>query len=152
MSVLSVHGMMETMQHVLLDNTEAKKVYAWFSQIFQVSVIASGTILERFRSWIYSSDFLKTGHVRVLIPMLISWFVWLARNNAKYDKEVIKADKIILRVLNFIFISHKEKPFERNMWMGDLKVAKLWNIGFKPRLINGPKLFTGNHLTMVYLK
>lgn len=117
-----------------------------------MSVIANGTILERFRSWIYSSDFLKTGHVRVLIPMLISWFVWLARNNAKYDKEVIKADKIILRVLNFIFISHKEKPFERNMWMGDLKVAKLWNIGFKPRLINGPKLFTGNHLTMVYLK
>lgn len=56
---------------MILDNKEAKKVWDHFNAIFQVNCSDLGDIQARVRTWNHSSDFVKKGHVRVFIPIII---------------------------------------------------------------------------------
>ncbi|KAL2503882.1 Uncharacterized protein Adt_19503 [Abeliophyllum distichum] len=37
----------------------------------------------RFQSWRFSGQFVRQGHIRTIVPLLILWFTWIARNDAK---------------------------------------------------------------------
>lgn len=66
--------------------------------------------------------------------------MWLPRNKAKYDGIIIKAESVILKVTNLVFLTHKASPHDKALWKGDLRVAKLWNICFTPPVLKRTKI------------
>lgn len=74
-----------------------------------------------FKNWILSSTHVERGHIRILIPMLIGWYSWLARNEAKFHSSPIKAEVIIGKIIMFITDAHVAKAYKMKMWAGDLK-------------------------------
>lgn len=88
----------KTISHVLLYNLEIQKVWQWFAHLFQVNIRDWDTCNMRFKRWILSSKQEKQGHIRILIPMFIGWFAWLARNDAKYNQVPILAENIIIKI------------------------------------------------------
>lgn len=96
--------------------------------------------MERFRSWLHSSGNILKDHIRILIPILIGWYVWLARNDAKNKGIRIRSESIILKIRNHIFLNHQAKSFSRDFWKGDLSIAASWNISFPPAKVIRTKL------------
>lgn len=85
-------------------------------------------MLGRFKSWIFSSDLVGKNHIRILIPILIGWFAWLARNESKHKGKKITAASMIFKIMNFIHLSQSAKSFSRDFWRGDIDIAASWNI------------------------
>ena len=122
----------ETIMHVLLFNTEVHKVWVWFSGLFQVQLSPHANVISRYKHWLYSSDYAGKNHIRTLVPILIGWFSWLARNEAKHKGKAIRSEAIILKIMNFIQLSHMAKPFERSFWLGDFQIAEHWLLNIAP--------------------
>lgn len=80
----------ETSLHVLLHNNEVNKVWKWFSDIFQITLLTHRSIQSRFKSWITSTDHMKYHHIRKLLPVLIGWFSWRARNDPSIEPNPFK--------------------------------------------------------------
>lgn len=80
------------------------------------TIIDNQTLLARFRSC-------QTWTCKILHTFLISWFMWLARNKAKFDGVKINSDSVIMRIMNLLCITHQAKSFERFQWAGDLRIA-----------------------------
>lgn len=80
------------------------------------------------KNWILSSTHVERRHLMILIPMLIVWYSWLVRNEAKFHASPIKVEVIIGKIMKFITDAHFAKAYKIKMWIGDLQVAHLWNI------------------------
>lgn len=89
----------ETLEHVLLFNKEAEKVWVLFSNLFVVPCSNTHTLFSRFCAWWNSSYKVKKVHIRVIISVLIAWFLWKARNASKYPNKKIRAFIVISQVL-----------------------------------------------------
>ncbi|KAG8370014.1 hypothetical protein BUALT_Bualt14G0073500 [Buddleja alternifolia] len=59
--------------------------------------------------WINSSSFSHQVHIRSIIPFLVLWFTWCARNDKKYRNLAFSADKIISKVLAHLHLITKCK-------------------------------------------
>lgn len=69
-----------------------------------------------------SSDNLFGGRIRSIIPLLIGWYAWLARNEAKYEGKKIKADLMFRKLwLSYIFYT-MGSPFEDKLGQGICKL------------------------------
>ena len=90
---------LETIDHVILHNKEVHKAWKWFSNHFVVPCLPSHSVVARYNAWLYSTDLVKKGHIRTIIPMLIAWYSWLSRNEAKYNNKKITAFGIITLVM-----------------------------------------------------
>ena len=90
------------------------------------------SVSDRVKNWFCSSNVICRGHVRTLIHLLILWYSWLARNNAKHRNLKMDSVLIIQKVIAFLQLSHQAKPFDKSLWKGDYQIAFLWNIGFPP--------------------
>lgn len=66
------------------------------------------------------------GSTRVFLPMLIGWYDWLARNEAKYEIVPISSEKIISKILKHLQESHSTKAYKCSMWRGDVQIAGSW--------------------------
>lgn len=133
-------------------------MWACFSATYQVPLLRHNSISNRFRSWMFSTDHVKKHHIRLLIPVIIGWYVWLARNDAKHRNTPLLAEKIIIRVKNHILQYHRSKPFSRHFWASDLSIATSWHIHLpglskvKPKCSNGINLlYTGLRSTQMEL-
>lgn len=117
----------ESINHVIVFNKEICNVWEWFSTIFNVQVINHNSVLERFKSWVSSSDDIGKNHIRILIPILIDWFAWTSRNDIKHNGDKISAIAIIFKIMNLIHLIHSAKPFSKAFWKGDLVVVGSWD-------------------------
>lgn len=85
---------LEYVNHVMISNDEVWKVWRWFARIFQVQINWQMQVSHLFRAWSVSSDYVTDGHIRIIIPLVVGWYVWLARNAAKYEGNKIKSELI----------------------------------------------------------
>lgn len=135
----------ESIHHVMLENDEVQRVWNWYAALFQVTIREEDSCLQRFSAWIHSSQLVGKGHIRILLPMLIGWYSWKARNDAKFNKLPIKANVIIKNIQARLCSLHLAKPFNVMMWEGDLQLASSWQIHFiAPRI--------GRNIPMVWSK
>lgn len=59
-------------------------VWQHFGALFQITMSAGESVRQRFLRWRYSGQFARIGHIRIIIPLLIFWFIWTERNDAKH--------------------------------------------------------------------
>ncbi|KAL2464859.1 Uncharacterized protein Adt_40710 [Abeliophyllum distichum] len=73
----------ETFQHLFIDSPTTDIVWRHFADIFHITLRPFEGFQYRFQTWRFSGQFVSTGHIRTIIPLLILWFLWTARNDAK---------------------------------------------------------------------
>ncbi|KAL2466211.1 Uncharacterized protein Adt_42062 [Abeliophyllum distichum] len=138
----------ETIQHVFIDGPVAHQVWQHFSSIFGISLKVGEMLQHRFQTWRFSGQFFRSGHIRTIIPLLVLWFIWTVRNDAKHRRIGMEPNRIIRRVHHTISLLHTGKLFQFVHWSGDLDLAPhfgitlisptpnplLWFIGVSRRL------------------
>ncbi|KAL2497742.1 Uncharacterized protein Adt_23292 [Abeliophyllum distichum] len=118
----------ETIQHVFIDSLVAHQVWQHFSTIFGIPLKVGEMLQHRFQTWKFSGQFFKGGHIRTIILLLVLWFIWTARNDAKHHRIGIEPSRIIWRVHHTIFLLYTGKLFQFVHWRGDLDLAPHFGI------------------------
>ncbi|KAI0493539.1 hypothetical protein KFK09_023657 [Dendrobium nobile] len=86
---------LETVHHVFVSSPIAVKVWNYFEEIFHVN--GGGptcSVFNLLEVWMVSVK----GHVRNVIPLLIIWFIWLARNDSRFNDVGMNHLTIIARI------------------------------------------------------
>ncbi|KAL2475249.1 Uncharacterized protein Adt_35985 [Abeliophyllum distichum] len=78
--------------------------------------------------WRFSGQFVSTGHIRTIIPLLILWFIWTARNDAKHRDIAMDPRRIIWRVYHTISLLHTGRLFRHIHWRGDMDIAPIFGV------------------------
>ncbi|KAL2526562.1 RNase H domain-containing protein [Abeliophyllum distichum] len=74
----------ETIQHLFIDSPIAVHVWEHFYDIFHITLRPLESFQYRFQAWRFSGQFVRQGHIRTIVPILILWYIWTARNYMKY--------------------------------------------------------------------
>ncbi|KAL0447058.1 UNVERIFIED_CONTAM: hypothetical protein Slati_1833700 [Sesamum latifolium] len=109
----------ETIEHLFLNSSSVKEVWIYFGNLFKLQPPQTDFISIMFHFWKLSSPYVKRGHVRLLIPLLIFWFTWTMRNEAKSNDVRFTSSAIIRRVMAYLWKLYKAKCFKLVHWRGD---------------------------------
>lgn len=95
---------------------------------FNLPMAHHSSVIRRFKSWLNSSNCVARNHVRICIPVMIGWYSWLARNDAKHNGKKITASSIIIKVMNNLYLIQAALPMSRDFWRVNHSIAALWSI------------------------
>ncbi|KAL2512776.1 Uncharacterized protein Adt_18376 [Abeliophyllum distichum] len=130
----------ETIQHVFIDSPMAHQVWQHFLAIFGISLKVGEMLQHRFQTWRFSSQFVKGGHIRTIISLLVLWFIWTARNDVKHRRISMEPSRIIWRVHHTIFLLHTGKLFQFVHWHGNFDLTPHFGITLISPTPNPPTL------------
>ncbi|KAL2542518.1 Uncharacterized protein Adt_03496 [Abeliophyllum distichum] len=130
----------ETIQHVFIDSPVAHQVWHHFSSIFGIPLKVGEMLQHRFQTWRFSCQFVRSGHIHTIIPLLVLWFIWTAKNDAKNRGIGMEPSRIIWRVHHTISLLHTGKLFQFVHWRGDLDLAPHFGITLISPTPNPPTL------------
>lgn len=108
----------ESFEHLFLGSNQAKRIWQHFSHIFGFSVPLTSCVRIMFQFWKLSTPFSFKFHITVLIPCLIFWFIWCARNDSKHRGIVFSSDKIIGQIYMYLQNISQGKHFDFRVWRG----------------------------------
>ncbi|KAL2455081.1 RNase H domain-containing protein [Abeliophyllum distichum] len=86
------------------------------------------TIQHLFIDSCIANQFVRQGHIRTIVPLLILWFIWTARNDAKYQDISMEPKRIIWKVYHTISLLHTGHLFRVIHWRGDMDITPLFGI------------------------
>ncbi|EOY08794.1 Uncharacterized protein TCM_023960 [Theobroma cacao] len=92
----------ESLLHVIWEGTVAQQVWNFFAKFFQIYVHNPQNVLHILHPWYYSGDYVKPGHIRILLPLLIMWFLWVERNDAKHKELKMYPNRVIWRIMRML--------------------------------------------------
>ncbi|KAL0917621.1 hypothetical protein M5K25_012695 [Dendrobium thyrsiflorum] len=115
----------ETLIHVFITGPIAMKVWLHFDAILDNNYFYSfSNILDVLHTW-----FVRTkGHIRNIIPVLIIWFLWKARNAAKHDGKTMEAMAIIVSIYDKVSELHMAKLLKQSCFKNAQSVAGCFGI------------------------
>lgn len=118
----------ETEDHLFWSSGLAQSIWSFFFNLFHIRRPRELEWNNIHAYWRGSHGRLKYGHIRTLIPTLVLWFIWAARNDARHRDIPMNKNKIIDKVRNYICDLFSQVPKRSVAWQGDDLVAKLWGI------------------------
>ncbi|KAL2491531.1 Uncharacterized protein Adt_27159 [Abeliophyllum distichum] len=131
---------METIQHVFIDSPMAHQVWQHFSAIFSILLKVGEMLQHRFQTWKFSGQFVKGCHIRIIIPLLVLWFIWTTRNDVKHRRIGMEPSHIVWWAITLFFLLHTGKLFQFVHWRGDLDLAPHFGITLISPTPNSPTL------------
>ncbi|KAL0386078.1 UNVERIFIED_CONTAM: hypothetical protein Sradi_3002100 [Sesamum radiatum] len=114
----------ESLSHLFLNSLPVREVWSFFGTLFGPSPPKTEHISTILQFWKYSSPFSSRGHIRLLIPMLIMWNTWKARNNAKFNAVRFSPQGIIKSVLSYLWRLYRSCALSFQHWKGDVEVGR----------------------------
>ncbi|KAL2475340.1 Uncharacterized protein Adt_36076 [Abeliophyllum distichum] len=130
----------ETIQYLFIDSCIANQVWRHFFDIFHVTLRPMEGFQYCFQSWRFSGQFVRQGHIRTIVPLLILWFIWTARNDAKYQDISMEPKRIIWKVYHTISLLHTSHLFRVIHWRGDMDITPLFGISLTTPSLPPPVL------------
>ncbi|XP_022853772.1 uncharacterized protein LOC111375202 [Olea europaea var. sylvestris] len=118
----------ETINHIFTSNRISDQVWQHFGDIFLIPMTSGEGVRQRFQRWRYSGQHVSRGHICTIIPLLIFWFLWTERNDAKHRGVHMVANCIIWRVYRMISFLHMAGLFRVVHWRGDVSLAPFFGI------------------------
>ncbi|KAI3459158.1 hypothetical protein Pfo_015821 [Paulownia fortunei] len=71
-----------------------------------------------------STPYANSSHIRTLIPLLILWFLWTERNDAKFRNKGFYSHRVIWKTYKHLYYLFKCRKLDRKLWRGDMTTAK----------------------------
>ncbi|KAL0909994.1 hypothetical protein M5K25_020913 [Dendrobium thyrsiflorum] len=119
----------ENINHVFMQGPVAMKVWIHFNNMFKVlSTTHFNNVGDLLKGWFTPTK----GHIRNIIPVLICWFLWSSRNNAKHENIKMDASTIISKVKNKVFQLFVAKLLKADSFNGFHNVACEFGLVFGP--------------------
>ncbi|KAI0494122.1 hypothetical protein KFK09_024253 [Dendrobium nobile] len=84
----------EDIDHLFVNGLIAKNVWSYFNNISDKNDMLIDSLILMFHNWCHP----KKGHLFNLIPILIIWYIWNSRNQAKHENCKMDAIDIIEKV------------------------------------------------------
>ncbi|KAL2486966.1 RNase H domain-containing protein [Abeliophyllum distichum] len=94
----------------------------------------------RFQYWCFSGQFVRQGQICTIVPLLIFWFIWTTRNDAKYQDISMESKQIISKVYHTIPLLHTSRLFRIIHWHGDMDITPLFGISLTTPSLPPPVL------------
>ncbi|KAL0400828.1 UNVERIFIED_CONTAM: putative ribonuclease H protein [Sesamum latifolium] len=130
----------ETVQHLFLNGTVAREVWLYFGTLFSLIPPHTEYISTMIHAWRLSSPFVKNGHIRLLLPILILWSMWRMRNEAKFNDARFSSCRIIRQVSSYLTRIYKAGCMKSVQWKGDLVIASKMGFVFSKSVVLNPKI------------
>ncbi|KAI0491773.1 hypothetical protein KFK09_026033 [Dendrobium nobile] len=117
----------ETIDHIFISSPIAQTVWTYFGNIANKPYSAiNNDFMSVSKNWFHVSK----GHIFNLIPILIVWFIWKSRNEAKHNAISMDAMAIVSNVKYKINQMHSYKLISKKHFSNCIHLAKLLGINF----------------------
>ncbi|KAL0449157.1 UNVERIFIED_CONTAM: hypothetical protein Slati_1472100 [Sesamum latifolium] len=113
----------ETLQHLFLKSNTTVVVWRHFGSLFAVALPEVEFASTMLQYWKLSSPFFCKGHVRSLIPVLVLWFIWNMRNQAKHNDVIFRPNTVIRNVYNYLWRLYQAGALRAVHWKGDRDIV-----------------------------
>ncbi|GAA0172418.1 hypothetical protein LIER_41331 [Lithospermum erythrorhizon] len=124
---------LETLQHVFFGSPTAFNIWSYYAELFGIIPSDINNVAQALTVWSLSTD--TPGHIRHIVPILILWALWEARNKAKHGERQYSFQAIKKRIDNIIHYIGRADLLHYKHWRGDYNVAVLFKIPVqKPQL------------------
>ncbi|KAG6469541.1 hypothetical protein ZIOFF_070470 [Zingiber officinale] len=120
----------ESWEHLFYGSPVAGEVWGYFGHLFGVG---SWRAME---SWRAGTAWSSTGSVREIIPLLIFWFLWTARNDSKHRGLRPEGQKIIRQITQYLRVGMASGIIKPRHWRGDISAAQAMVIQVRIRTLH----------------
>ncbi|KAI0518958.1 hypothetical protein KFK09_006397 [Dendrobium nobile] len=111
----------ESIDHLFVNGLIAQKVWTYFGGLANKTLnTPHNNFISILKSWVHVSK----GHIFNLIPLLIVWYIWKARNDAKHNVIKMEASNIISNVRHKILQLHSYNLLYGKNFINCLELAK----------------------------
>ncbi|KAI0498937.1 hypothetical protein KFK09_019835 [Dendrobium nobile] len=86
----------ESNQHIFVTSLTARHVWNHFGNLANLVLSYNGNLQDILNTWFIKGK----GHILNLIPILIIWYLWKARNEFKHEGIKVNANQIIANIRN----------------------------------------------------
>ncbi|GAA0170509.1 reverse transcriptase [Lithospermum erythrorhizon] len=128
----------ESIDHVFFKNTIAYNIWRLFAEIFGASNEEIHNTHQAIKVWSLSSP--SKGHIRHIVPIIILWVFWEARNKKKHTGRDYSFQLIRKRIQNFILNLGRAELMQYKHWKGNLYVAVSLSIPILQKRKNKPQI------------
>ncbi|KAL0301642.1 UNVERIFIED_CONTAM: hypothetical protein Sradi_6441000 [Sesamum radiatum] len=119
----------ETQEHLFLLSEKSQLVWRHFADLFNLQIPQTANICHMVQAWKFSTAFDHASHIRLVLPILILWFIWTERNDSKHRHMGFQSKRVIWRIHNYLWCLHVSKELGPKQWRGDMHVAA--KLGFQ---------------------
>ncbi|KAG6538552.1 hypothetical protein ZIOFF_003676 [Zingiber officinale] len=120
----------ESWEHLFYGSLVAGDVWGYFGHLFGVG---SWRAME---SWRAGTAWSSTGSVREIIPLLIFWFLWTARNDSKHRGLRPEGQKIIRQITQYLRVGMASGIIKPRHWRGAISAAQAMVIQVRIRTLH----------------
>lgn len=92
----------ESVRHLFFEGAVAQQVWGYFFTYFGLQVYPHTCLSSMVMQWSFSSPRGSLSHARCLIPIVVIWFMWRARNEARFQGLPMHAEKILYNIRSSI--------------------------------------------------
>lgn len=105
--------------HLFLEGHVAQQVWEHFHNVFGMQLTSSihGVAL-RIMTWYLSAP--SDNHIRWIISTVVLWFLWKARNAAKFQSNTFHRRAIIFEIYKFLNMLGASKAIHYHYMAGDM--------------------------------
>lgn len=113
------------------------QVWNFIHSIFAIPPYEPTKVLDIFAHW-FKFNFYNKNHIRILIPIIVCWEIWMSRNTSKHDGKVFNHQNIIAKIIKHLYSIHLAFKWCYKDWMRDFESARRLGISIfkqKPKII-----------------
>ncbi|XP_071914127.1 uncharacterized protein [Coffea arabica] len=92
----------ESVSHLFLHGAVARGVWEHFFKVFGHLPFNASGVAAMLSYWFSSHSKVSATHVRVLVPLLVLWFIWKSRNFARFKVGSVTQAQVIFQIQEFL--------------------------------------------------
>nr|XP_027082338.1 uncharacterized protein LOC113704655 [Coffea arabica] len=123
----------EALLHVFVSGPIASEVWKRMSSRFGFQLSNCTSMAAVFIAWFLTYEALLKTHIKVLIPIVVCWFLWLARNQERFQGGRWEVNRIIREVDSFMEQLGRANKLCRSQFSGDADCELLRWVRGSPR-------------------
>ncbi|XP_071912297.1 uncharacterized protein [Coffea arabica] len=110
----------ESVLHLFVNGLVAREVWGHFGNRFGILRLPLEDLQLLWMKWATSLLRLPALHIRHILPILVSWFIWQGQNKLRFEGQAFLARRVIREVVNFVHDLGRARKLEKAQFYGDL--------------------------------
>ncbi|XP_027102972.1 uncharacterized protein [Coffea arabica] len=111
----------ELVVHLFVTSPVAREVWSSFCQRFGIIDPRSTSVSAMVLTWLSSTSVISRDHIMTVVPLVILWFLWKARNKALFEGEIFEAHRVVSLVDGFVKQLGAAKKLLACYFRGDIR-------------------------------
>ncbi|XP_027122245.1 uncharacterized protein [Coffea arabica] len=109
----------ESLPYLFVNGPIAREVWGHFASKFGILHCPPDDIQLVWRMWATSLTHIPAHHIRCVLPLVVTWFIWRGRNKARFEGQEFSARGVIVEVGNFLHDLGRANRLDKAQFRGD---------------------------------